>query len=239
MRMSNGEINRLGERLRSSEGVAPEDLALLQELRREYEEALHQVQVRIAAELPELGSPTSRLKTVQTLVGKLRRERTMNLTQVQDVAGIRLVRPMPLREQTQAAAQVAALFDASKVYDRRAHPSFGYRAVHVVVRSDGLPVEVQVRTAMQDRWAQILERMADQWGRQIRYGQGPDQPGAAAGRARRSAVVDLVRRLSPLIEACEGSGEARTLKLNSDFYCREVDGLLRELAKVPVLASPS
>ena len=237
MRMTNGEINRLGDRLRTAGSLEAADLERLQVLRLQYEGALHQAQERIGSSLPNIGAPTSRLKTVQTLVGKLRREPTMNLTQVQDIAGIRVVRPMGLTEQTEAASHIASLFEHSKVVDRRERPSFGYRALHIVVRVEGLPVEVQVRTAMQDQWAQILERMADHWGRQIRYGEPANQPGAPAGTSTRSFVLDLVRRLSPLIEACEESGTGRNLKLRGDFYCAEVDGLLRELSKIPVVGS--
>lgn len=50
MRMSNGEINRLGDRLRALSVVAPDDLDLLQELRREYQTALHVAQARALAD---------------------------------------------------------------------------------------------------------------------------------------------------------------------------------------------
>jgi len=40
-----------------------------------------------------------------------------------------------------------------------------------------LPVEVQGRTELQHRWAQVYERLAD-WlgGRSIRYGGAPERP---------------------------------------------------------------
>lgn len=50
----------------------------------------------------------------------------------------------------------------------------GYRAVHVIAKVDNIPVEVQFRTELQDLWAQVFERLADGWGRQIRYGGEPD-----------------------------------------------------------------
>jgi Region found in RelA / SpoT proteins len=237
MRMSNGEINRLGDRLRMSSAVGAGDLEQLQELRRAYESALHDAQARIAAELDGIAVPTSRLKTVQTLVGKLRREPNMNLSQVQDVAGIRIVREMPLPEQSRISERIADMFAGSRTIDRRVKPSFGYRAVHVVVKVDGLPVEVQVRTAMQDRWAQIVERMADHWGRQIRYGLPPDFPGERVGVTSRRFVVDLVQRLGPLIESCEESSSGRQLKIRGDLYCQEVANVLREIARLPVLGS--
>src|SRR2546426_4554058 len=40
-------------------------------------------------------------------------------------------------------------------------------------RTRGQRVEIQVRTERQNRWAQIVERLADKWGRQIRYGGDP------------------------------------------------------------------
>jgi hypothetical protein len=237
MRMTTGDINRLGDRLRASSTIGPHDLESLQVLRRDYESALHDAQGRIAEGVEGLAVSTSRLKTVQTLVGKLRREPNMNLSQVQDVAGLRIVREMSLGEQSDLATRIAGLFDGSKTIDRRAKPSFGYRAVHVVVKVEGLPVEVQVRTTLQDRWAQIVERMADYWGRQIRYGQPPDAPQMRIGAANRTFVVDLVRRLSPLIESCEQSGSARQLKVRGDFYCQQVAQILAEIARLPVLGS--
>ena len=42
--------------------------------------------------------------------------------------------------------------------DRRKNPTYGYRAVHVIVYWDGIPVEIQIRTELQDTWAQIVER---------------------------------------------------------------------------------
>lgn len=237
MRMTKGEVNRLGDRLRASSDIDPEDLELLQVLRRDYEAALHRAQEKIGIELEGLAVPTSRLKTVQTLVGKLRREQRMNLSQVQDVAGVRVVCEMTIDEQTRMAERVGALFEDSKTIDRRAKPSFGYRAVHVVAKVDGLLVEVQVRTVMQDRWAQIVERMADYWGRQIRYGGAPENPEELVGTTARSFVVDLVRRLSPLIDSCEQSPNARRLKVSGNFYCQEVADVLSQIARLPMLGS--
>lgn len=42
----------------------------------------------------------------------------------------------------------------------------------MIVFPDGIPVEIQVRTYLQNEWAQFVERLADSWGRGLRYGQG-------------------------------------------------------------------
>jgi ppGpp synthetase/RelA/SpoT-type nucleotidyltranferase len=90
------------------------------------------------------------------------------------------------------------------VIDRRADPRAGYRAVHVVVRIDGLPVEVQFRTELQHRWAQIFERLADEWGRQIRYDEDltPD-PAHPEGEPVKEEIIGLMMNLSTNIAGYE------------------------------------
>lgn len=222
-RLTGGAIDRLGERLRSATDVAPEDLTMLQQLRREYDEALAHARSTIVEAVQGV-SPTSRLKTVQTLVGKLQREEKMALSRVQDIAGLRIVRQMSLAEQDSLTSLIVATFPDAKVVDRRAKPSFGYRAVHVIIKVDGRPVEVQLRTRLQDRWAQIVERMADHWGRDIRYGSEPEEPAAVVARYTRSEVVEMARRLSPLIDQCEKSAAmpGRRIRLSDDVFCRSV-----------------
>ncbi len=56
--------------------------------------------------------------------------------------------------------------------DRRTNPSHGYRAVHIIVATHGVSVEIQVRTALQDLWAQLSERLADVVDSSIKYGGG-------------------------------------------------------------------
>ena len=121
----------------------------------------------------------TRVKTTTTLAEKLRRERSMRLSRVQDLAGARITVSDRIA-QDEARDAIARHFEGlgcpCRVVDRRATPSHGYRAVHVVVQVDGIPVEIQIRTELQNTWAQIMERLADQWGRGIRYGQDPVQP---------------------------------------------------------------
>lgn len=235
MRLGTSAIDRLGDRLRQSEVIAPTDLEMLQQLRYDFDAAMAAVQSRLTDLVPD-SRPTSRLKTVQTLVGKLRQLETMNLSQVQDVAGVRIVRDMTLVEQDGLVGRIVAAFDGTKTFDRRAKPSFGYRAVHVVAKVDGRLVEIQVRTQLQDRWAQILERLADHWGRHIRYGEAPIEPWTRVGPMDRAVVVDLARRLSPLIASCEES-EARVggrLNVPNDTFRRTVTASLAGLAKLDV-----
>lgn len=72
-------------------------------------------------------------------------------------------------------ASLLDVFPGAKIIDRRSKPSHGYRAVHLVPLVLGLAVEVQVRTRLQDLWAQAFERVADKAGRGIRYGVVPPE----------------------------------------------------------------
>lgn len=122
-------------------------------------------------------APTSRIKNTTTILEKLRRTGGSSLKNMQDVAGMRIVDSFGRSEQDALAAQVAELFSkearAPKVIDRRAVPTHGYAAVHVVVFPAGTPVEIQIRTRWQHEWADLFEKPADKVGRGIRYGEAP------------------------------------------------------------------
>ena len=230
--LSNTEIDRLGDRLRSSRSISPTDLQQLQDLREEYEVALHGAQELILQRFPGV-QISSRLKTVHTTVDKLRRETGMKLSRMQDIAGLRLVEDMTLNEQDRLALEVARTLDEARIVDRRAAPSFGYRAVHVYAKFEQRRLEVQIRTRLQDRWAQIMERLADRWGRQIRYGGLPDDPTRRDAPLSRQQICDLVVRMADPIAMCEAAAEpnysAKAPPITADFYCREVDRVLRHL----------
>lgn len=146
--------------------ISAADLGLLQAFRAEHEVALVEVQARIERALPGVDQ-TARIKTIRTLHDKLRRQPT-KLSRIQDIAGVRIVQEMDLIQQDVIVDALVREFPGARVIDRRASPSFGYRAVHVVVRIERCNCEIQVRTGQQHLWAEIVERLADVWGRQIR-----------------------------------------------------------------------
>jgi ppGpp synthetase/RelA/SpoT-type nucleotidyltranferase len=140
---------------------------------------------------------TGRLKSRETLLDKLRRPGA-NLHSVRDVAGVRVVGDFTLLGQDKLAAEVARLFDAQRIIDRRENPVMGYRAVHVELSVDRLPAEVQIRTHRQQDWANLYEALADRWGREMRY-RTPEWP---AGSDRRS-IYDIMQLLSTAIAGIE------------------------------------
>jgi len=122
---------------------------------------------------------------------------------MQDIAGARVVLEGGLAEQDRVAAAICDAFSGARLHDLRAAPHHGYRAVHIVVDLDELPVEVQVRTGLQHLWAQAFEMFADSAGRCLRYGLLPPE----SPRLREIKVVlALLDLLSHEVASAEAAG---------------------------------
>ncbi len=168
--LSKTQIDRLGDRLREgSTGEA--DLRLLDEYRRSFGDAYETVirTIRDTLHLEPTGRPA---KSTSSIVEKLGRE-TIRLSQLQDIAGCRIVLAN-VTEQESVVASFCALFPEADVVDRRANPSHGYRAVHVVARISGKLIEIQVRSPLQHLWAELSEKYSDIIDPSIKYGGGED-----------------------------------------------------------------
>ncbi|MFF9180903.1 hypothetical protein [Streptomyces misionensis] len=224
MRMSKSAVQKLGKRLEVP-GEAPEEaLMQLEELLIDYSELLTAARGVIDELCDTLDWPlsvTHRLKTTDTLVQKLQRAKargdSTNLARIQDIAGIRLSGNITLIEQDQLRDWIIERFEGQghkcSVRDRRTDPMVGYRAVHVIVSIEGRYVEIQVRTLSQDLWANVFERIADIFGRGIRYGEPPDSGGEAVGNIIRmmegfSARLYEVERLAYTDDAKRDGREA-------------------------------
>jgi ppGpp synthetase/RelA/SpoT-type nucleotidyltranferase len=167
--LSNAQIDRLGDRLRR-QVFSEDDLRLLDEYRRSFGLAYDIVVERIQ-QVKDLSISGRPAKSTTSVVEKLNRE-SIRLSQMQDIAGCRTVVP-DLRDQDAAVDTISAAFNSVTVIDRRLKPSHGYRAVHLVVREAGKAIEVQVRTANQQLWAEICEKYADTIDPALKYGGGP------------------------------------------------------------------
>jgi putative GTP pyrophosphokinase len=208
--MSNATLDRLGERLRAD--VSAEDLTQLDAYRREFRPAYDAVVDRLRAELDVevSGRPA---KSTAAIVDKLRRG-SMRLTQMQDIAGCRIV-VTDVPAQDRLVAQLGEMFKIT-IVDRRASPSYGYRAVHVVAKVGSLPVEVQVRTELQHAWAELSEKMADVYGIALKYGGGP------------VSIRSILDAYSSLISVFEQSLE---LEISTDQRIIELKRKIRNAAE--------
>lgn len=228
-RLTTSQLKRLGRSLRH-ESLSEQELDLLQQFREEHFGLLERVQLAVRTAVPDARA-TSRLKTVQTIVDKLRREQSMALNRMRDIAGLRIVDEMDRAQQDVLVSEIRdalrALGDV-KVIDRRKSPSHGYRAVHLELRCEGRYVEVQVRTRRQDQWAQFVESLGDTWGRQIRYGGGPNEPDRRIGSMTRREVWGLVLSLADAIDAFEDP-KTDTAEV-ADVLASQLDGALANIA---------
>lgn len=218
---SSNKARRLGRNLRDSTSISEADGEDLQAFLTAYDEALDTAARRIREATNR--RPAPRLKTNRSIIEKLQRERHLALDRIQDIAGLRIVLADDEDRATQDEVRDAILgifpsssrFDSlPDVVDRRLNPSHGYRAVHVIVEIDRLPVEIQIRTSLQHGWAEFYEKLGDVCGRGIRYGE-PFSDDAVLSRLAmpgldlsglRSALTELLpqaRVVSEIVDAFE------------------------------------
>ncbi|AIM40976.1 hypothetical protein PBI_SQUIRTY_29 [Mycobacterium phage Squirty] len=108
---SKGELKRLGEALFSGTAT-PEQHARYNEVMLWHNELAAEVAATLyttdwQACPSELFDITARPKTIDTLIQKLQRERSMSLDEVQDLAGVRIDADIDLKVQTALAEEIA------------------------------------------------------------------------------------------------------------------------------------
>lgn len=209
---SKTQIDRLGDRLKRG-AFEKSDLILLDGYRRSFGPAYESVvqTIRDRMGLDPGGRPA---KSTNSLVEKLKRE-SIRLTQVQDISGCRMV-VLDVPEQDRVVDSLVDVFSGARVTDRREKPSYGYRAVHVVVEVLGKPVEIQVRTTFQHIWGEISEKYADLYGSEIKYGSGSQE------------IRRTLKRMSDSIARYEGL-ERRLARLRESDKVREIREEMRGL----------
>ncbi len=74
--------------------------------------------------------------------------------------------------QNDVVKKIKEVFSTTTVVDRRIHPSYGYRAVHVIIKHKEKAIEVQIRTELQHGWAEFSEKLSDKIDSSIKYGGG-------------------------------------------------------------------
>lgn len=224
--LSKSALERLGRRLVVDEPDRV-DVEQLHLLLAAYGPVLAAAVASVSAGVGQV--PSSRLKNTGTIVEKLRRNGGHTLGSIHDLAGMRLVVHDGRGEQDRVADQVGRLFADEirrpRLIDRRQHPIQGYRALHVIVYPDGYPIEVQIRTEWQHLWAEWFERLADQYGRGIRYGDPP----IGGGESAQQIVQSLITLADQIAEA-EESGSAPPLNA---VALALADGVIKWLGSRP------
>lgn len=154
--------------------------------------------------------PSQRLKRFRQILDKLHRHPEMKLARMQDIGGARAV--LSNREEVEALhAKIRNNWGVHRTKDWRdeGRPDTGYRALHLMVaKRDQLSgedrvVEIQLRTATEHRWSQVIMAAGERLGYSLRDGDGPDDlleyfrlasDVLAAGDAGKTIGDDLAQR---------------------------------------------
>ncbi len=168
--VSKTQVDRLGDRLKKG-NITEADLRLLDSYRRSFTEA-HEIVVGTIRKELKLEPTGRRAKSTTSISDKLRRE-SIRLTQIQDIAGCRLI-VADIANQETVIQSLKNLFEKTVIVDRRQKPSHGYRAVHVLVSCRGKLIEIQVRTKLQQLWAELSEKYSDIIDPAVKYGGGDE-----------------------------------------------------------------
>jgi ppGpp synthetase/RelA/SpoT-type nucleotidyltranferase len=120
-------------------------------------------------------SVTQRLKKFSTILDKLHRYPTMRLTTMEDIGGVRAVLPAQT-EVDEVARKLRKNWKVHRYRDYvRAPKNSGYRALHLIVVKQGMKIEVQLRTYLQDFWANQVERDSRSLRTDYKSGKGHDE----------------------------------------------------------------
>lgn len=199
---SSSALRRLGVAMASGGPLDETNLRIWGEFNTHYSAVEQALRADVLHRLEHDGLPiqlevTSRFKSRPTVLAKLRSH--SQLDRIRDLIGVRIVMQRGGRNgQDRIVRCLAAAYPPAKIIDRRADPRAGYRAVHLEVNVAGARAEIQVRTSLQHQWAEVCERAADRWGRDLRYGKVP--PYFSAARAQ---AWDTLQAISELIGSWE------------------------------------
>lgn len=168
--MTNGEIDRLGERIGASTDVSSDDLNRLQEYRQTFQGPISHVfnfVLNAARKIDKSCIVTYRIKRIDTIVEKLHRYYNnpygkMKLSRMWDIAGCRCIIHSPNNERLFKLLDVITneYGEDCKVneYIDQSRSS-GYRSIHVYVKDKQTqkPIEIQIRNIEQHNWATLVE----------------------------------------------------------------------------------
>ena len=162
MRLSNSVINKIGDVIRRDDGdnAYKEAVAILNDWREAHGAVLDEFydrSVELAHRIDSNIMVAQRLKRLPTIIGKLNRFKTMRLSSMQDIAGVRII-ANDMTQLEEIDKQLLEWDGLERVDDYIEQPkNSGYRSKHFIFKKDNMFVEVQLRTQIQHLWATSVE----------------------------------------------------------------------------------
>lgn len=233
--------NYLSRRARNTiEYTTDNDSAAFQTMdlwRRKHKGPLNSIRQQVVKIVKKLGYESTsvivtRLKRATSILSKLERNTSMELAQMQDIAGARVI----LKDQSQVEAfynlfvvanrdrESNSRYIVKKVSNYVSNPKFdGYKSIHIICEYraknalstvTGRLVELQVRTRYQHIWATAVEAMGLYQGVQLKSGEGEQH------------ILEFFRLCAAAISMIEGS------PLHEDFKCISREEIKAKLIKL-------
>jgi ppGpp synthetase/RelA/SpoT-type nucleotidyltranferase len=137
---------------------------------------------------PKESIVAQRLKRMTTIIDKLKRYPQMNLTDMQDIGGIRAILPTvtdvyTLVDNYKNNSKLRHKLVNEKDYIGKPRQNDGYRCYHLIYKYyniknqkyDGLKLELQIRSKLQHVWATAVETMSTFLGQALKSRQGDQE----------------------------------------------------------------
>ncbi len=165
--ISKSQINKLGKQLRKNirenKVIDKDDLEKLQSYRTSFKDDIAPVfenVAKIAKRTRKDSLISLRIKRIESILSKIKREPTMSLGNMGDIAGCRVI------VHSKAALslirnQISEIYDVTKVKDYVKEPKpDGYKGYHIYIKSpvnEHKQVEIQLRHVRTHKWASLVE----------------------------------------------------------------------------------
>ena len=192
---SKKKINRAGKLLAKG-SATPEELARARDLVNRWR-ACHAyplntfqatLRTKLSRNYPQNAIVAQRLKRMPTIIDKLRRYPAMQLTTMQDIAGVRAILDTiedveRLVHEYKTLTRLEHDLVDEKDYISSPRSEDGYRSYHLIYKYknsrnplyNGLRVEMQFRTRLQHIWATAVETMGTFLGQALKSRQGDQE----------------------------------------------------------------
>ena len=197
MVLSNSEIDQLGDRLRNN-CLEDGDLEKLDEFRQTYSNIDEQVYELIEDTLKTLRTKLKlvitkrKRKTRQSIVDKLYRQKKLRLSQMQDIAGCRIIVQGGTQVACKVNKQLVNAFEEKQLrIQSKPRNKDGYRAIHLIVKISKKSYEIQLRTLAQDVFANLVECLSDKENTLKYGGSDKEQPVFKKLKALSDILVDI------------------------------------------------
>ena len=217
MILSNTQVTKLGDRLRSSD-PSDDDLVMLDKFRQtfsEVDERAYKIIQQVMTGQAGITLTKRKRKTQQSIVDKLRRQSNLRLPQMQDIAGCRIVAEGGSAFVEKIKSVLVAAFDQAEWQtESKDRHEFGYHAIHIIVKKGAKFYEIQLRTYAQDIWANLVERMSDE-GNTLKYG----------GTEAEQPLMTKLKRLADEFAKIDLSAD----KVSLEHYQHQIEEAIRHV----------